>query len=104
MDNYRQVASLDQVPTGKTLVVLIEGNEVLLCHTSEGLFAVDNMCTHAAARLCEGRLRGHRILCPMHGAAFDVRSGEALSRPASVALRSYPIKLVGENIHMSIED
>ena len=103
MNDYQQVASLDEVPAGKTLTVMIEGNEILLCHTSEGLFAVDNMCTHAAARLCEGRLRGQRILCPMHGAAFDVRSGEALSRPASVPLRSYPIKLVGDEIHLSIE-
>ena len=103
MDNiiYRQVASRDDIPLGKTLCVELDGREVLLCHTSEGLYAVDNLCSHADARLCEGKLKGQRILCPMHGAAFDVRDGSALSRPASVALQTYPVKIDGEMITLA---
>ena len=104
MANYHRVASVDELPAGKTLAVDINGREVLLCHTSEGIFALDNICTHAAARLCEGRLRGQRILCPLHGAAFDVRSGQALSRPASLPLVTYRLKLEGDDILVSMED
>jgi 3-phenylpropionate/trans-cinnamate dioxygenase ferredoxin subunit len=97
---YRRVAAVEDVPAGKTLCVEIDGHEVLLCHTSEGLFAVDNLCTHAAARLCEGKLKGQRILCPLHGAAFDVRDGSALTRPASVALTRYSVSITGQDINV----
>lgn len=95
---YHVIASEQDIPRGKTLCVEVRGREVLLCHTAEGIFAVDNLCTHAEARLCEGKLKGNRILCPLHGAAFDVRDGSALTRPASVPLSSYPLRVDGEGI------
>ena len=93
-----KVQAVDLPSRGKTLCVEADGMEVLLCHTADGFFAVDNLCTHAAARLCEGKLKGHRILCPLHSAAFDVRDGSALSRPATVALATYPVHVDGEDI------
>ena len=95
---YYKVAEVDALPRGKTLRVEIGGHEILLCHTAEGIFAVDNLCTHAAERLCGGKLKGHRILCPLHGAAFDVRDGSALTRPASVALETYAVRVDEEGI------
>ena len=64
------------------------GAAVLLCHTRDGVHAVENICTHAYARLDEGRLRGHRLICPLHGASFDARTGAVLGAPATQALRS----------------
>jgi 3-phenylpropionate/trans-cinnamate dioxygenase ferredoxin subunit len=101
---YRQVASTEDVARGKTLCVEVGGKEILLCHTAEGYFAVDNLCTHAAARLCEGKLKGHRILCPLHGAAFDVRDGSVLTRPASVPLATYPVRVDEEGIALLLID
>ncbi len=92
-DEYVHIANADEVAQGKTLVAQVGDREVLLCHTSEGYFAVDNQCSHAAARLCEGKLKGHKILCPLHGAAFDVRNGSALSRPASQPIATYPVRV-----------
>jgi nitrite reductase/ring-hydroxylating ferredoxin subunit len=96
--SWLEVALLADIPRGKTLCVELSGKEVLLCHTSEGVFAVDNLCSHAEARLCEGKLKGKKILCPLHGAAFDVASGEALSRPASKPLACFTVKLDGARI------
>ena len=101
--DYHKVAQADALPQGKTLCVELAGREILLCHTSEGVFAVDNLCTHAAARLCEGKLKGHRILCPLHGAAFDVRDGSVLTRPASVALAIYSVRVDEEGIAILLE-
>ena len=97
-DSFDVVASVAELPRGKTLVVQQGDVQVLLCHTSEGIFAVNNLCTHAAEPLCNGKLKGHRIFCPLHGAAFDVRDGAALSRPASVALATYPVRVEGDAI------
>src|SRR5512137_2803035 len=95
-----RVAGALDIVRGKTLCVEVNGREILLCHTADGIFAVDNLCTHAAARLCEGKLKGHRILCPLHGAAFDVRDGSALTRPATTALATYPVRLDDEGISL----
>jgi nitrite reductase/ring-hydroxylating ferredoxin subunit len=73
--------------------VEVAGRPVLLCHTREGLHAVDNICTHAFARMDEGRLRGHRLICPLHGASFDVRTGAVLGAPASQPLATYPVRV-----------
>ena len=97
------VAQLSELPVGKTLCVEQGGRELLLCHTREGIYAVDNLCTHAEARLCEGKLKGQRILCPLHGAAFDVRDGSALTRPAVRPLGCHQVRLVGETIQLALQ-
>ena len=102
--DFIRVASVDDVAQGKSLCVEVDGREILLCRTAEGLYAVDNLCTHGAARLCEGKLKGQRILCPLHGAAFDVRSGEALSRPAVRPLASHAVTLNGDDILITLQD
>ncbi|MDA3001775.1 MAG: non-heme iron oxygenase ferredoxin subunit [Actinomycetota bacterium] len=62
---------------------------VVVCRVNGQLFAVDDNCTHRDALLSEGRLRGHTLTCPLHGAQFDVRSGEHKGPPAPCALRTW---------------
>ena len=96
--NYEFAAHVQDIPVGKTKCIIAADKEILLCHTAEGFFAVDNLCSHAAERLSTGKLKGHKILCPLHGAAFDVRDGCALSRPATLPLRSYGVRVEGDDI------
>ena len=98
-----EVARLTDIPEGKTLCVEHDGREVLLCHTRDGLYAVDNLCSHAEARLCEGRLRGGKILCPLHGAAFDVKTGEALTRPAVLPLATWRVIVEEDRVLLTTE-
>jgi nitrite reductase/ring-hydroxylating ferredoxin subunit len=72
----------------------LTGREIVLCHTKQGIFALDNICTHAHARMNEGRLRGLRLICPLHGASFDVRDGRVLGAPATVPLPHYAVRVV----------
>jgi nitrite reductase/ring-hydroxylating ferredoxin subunit len=97
-DNFQPLASTANLAVGKTQLAELDGKEILICRTESGYYAVDNLCSHANARLCDGKLKGNKVLCPLHGAAFDVRDGSALSRPASVALGSYPLKVEGDTI------
>jgi nitrite reductase/ring-hydroxylating ferredoxin subunit len=57
------------------------------------VFALDDLCTHAHARMSEGRLKGSRLLCPLHGAAFDVRDGRPVGGPASQPLRVHRVRI-----------
>ena len=71
---------------------------ILVCNVDGEFFAVENECTHAAVPLDEGTLRGCELECDFHGAVFDVRTGEALAMPATVALRRFPVERRGQVI------
>jgi nitrite reductase/ring-hydroxylating ferredoxin subunit len=81
---------------------ILEGREIVICHTREGLFALDNICTHAHARMCEGRLRATRLVCPLHGASFDVRDGRVLATPATVPLATHQVRVVNGTVEVSV--
>jgi nitrite reductase/ring-hydroxylating ferredoxin subunit len=102
MPQFHAVLKLAELPLGNMRAVTLEGRELLLCHTRAGLFALDNICTHAHARLCEGRLRAARLVCPLHGACFDIRDGRVLGPPAEVPLATHALRVVGETIEVAV--
>lgn len=99
---FHPAIAFAELPQGRMRCVTVAGREVLVCHTREGVFALDNICTHALARMDEGRLRGVRVICPMHGASFDVRDGRVLGPPATRALPRYATRLVAGMIEVSL--
>jgi nitrite reductase/ring-hydroxylating ferredoxin subunit len=100
---FHAVLAFAELPEGRMRCVTVAGREVLLCHTRDGLSALDNICTHAFARLDEGRLRGVRLICPLHGASFDARDGRVLAPPASRPLPRYPVRVVAGTIEIALE-
>lgn len=98
------VMQLAEIPQGSMQTRVLEGREIVICHTREGVFALDNICTHAHARLCEGRLRATRLVCPLHGASFDIRDGRALGPPAVVPLPTHPVRVADDAIEVCVAD
>ncbi|HZO22255.1 MAG TPA: non-heme iron oxygenase ferredoxin subunit [Steroidobacteraceae bacterium] len=96
------ILALTEIPQGRMQTRVLEGREIVICHTREGVFALDNICTHAHARMCEGRLRSMRLICPLHGASFDIRDGRVLGSPAIIPLRTYPVRVVNGTIEISL--
>jgi len=94
--------ALSDVAQGMMHTVAAGGREIVVCRTKDGVYALDNICTHAYARLNEGRLRGNRLICPLHGAAFDVRDGRVLGAPASRPLAIHAVKVVDDRIEISV--
>lgn len=103
MSRYIQVAKLPQLPPGSALEVDVEGRAVALFHTSEGLRAIDAECSHAGGPLCEGELEGEVLTCPWHAATFDLGSGKALSLPATLDLRTYPVRVEGDDVLVGLD-
>jgi 3-phenylpropionate/trans-cinnamate dioxygenase ferredoxin subunit len=104
MAQFESVMKLSELPVGSMRAFMVSGREVVVCHTREGLFALDNICTHAHARLCEGRLRATRLVCPLHGASFDIRDGRALGPPAVVPLPTHQVRVVDDSIEVMVAD
>ena len=104
MAQFAPVLELAAVPLGSMRACTVGTREIVVCHTRAGLFALDNICTHAEARLCEGRLRAMRLVCPLHGAAFDVRDGRVLAPPAACPLRTYPVRMRAGVIEVALTE
>ncbi len=100
---HRVVATAD-VPEGRMHGAEVAGRDVVVCHSREGWFALDNVCSHAYARMHEGRLRGCRLICPLHGASFDVRDGSVLGAPATTPIATYPLRIVDGQVEVSLPD
>jgi 3-phenylpropionate/trans-cinnamate dioxygenase ferredoxin subunit len=96
------VVKLAEIPQGSMQARVLEGREIVICHTREGVFALDNICTHAHARMCEGRLRATRLVCPLHGASFDIRDGRVLGPPAVVPLPVHQLRVVDGMIEIAL--
>ena len=80
---------------------LPDGRVVALYKVDGEIFATDDACTHGAASLSgEGTLRGRIVECSWHNGCFDVATGEACASPCSVALKTYPVKIVNGVVHL----
>lgn len=71
--------------------------------TEDGLFALDDTCSHGQASLCEGFVEDGKVECPYHSALFDLRTGEALTMPATEPVKSYPVEVDDGKIYILIE-
>ena len=90
--------------TGEISEHQIDGKHIMLCNVAGEHYAISNICTHARVLLSKGKLRGHAITCPLHGARFDVRNGKCLSGPAFLDVETYPVSIEDDNVIIKVHD
>jgi len=92
------LARASTIAPGTTLRVDRAGEAVLLCNVEGTIYAIEDTCTHDGEALDGGPLEGCEIECPRHGARFDVTTGAALTLPAFLPIKTYPVRLEGDEI------
>ena len=102
-DRFVVVATRTELPPGGMKAVEVDGVQILVCNVDDEYYAMHDECTHECFPLSEGSLNGHTVICMLHGASFDVRTGDILAPPAHEALKTYPVRVDGENICVSID-
>jgi 3-phenylpropionate/trans-cinnamate dioxygenase ferredoxin subunit len=83
--------------------LVVDGVPVLLCNVDGELYAVEDVCTHDGGALDGGELDGPRIMCPRHGAFFDVTTGKALTLPAVSPLPTFPVRVAGDDVWIDVD-
>lgn len=96
------VAKKSAIAQGTTKRVEVDGQSVLLCNVDGEIFAIEDVCTHDGGALDQGELMGERIMCPRHGAFFDVRTGDALTLPAIEPVQTFKVRVEGEDIFVDL--
>lgn len=98
------IARASDVPAGRGLLVDFEGLRLAIFRVDGAYYAIDDTCTHAEASLSEGSLDGCLVECPLHGAMFDLKTGQAMSAPADQAVRTYPLHIEGDEIQIELAE
>ena len=88
MSDQRIVFSKD-LQDGELRAIEHEGLHLLISRVAGQYFVTDNLCSHGRVLLSKGKLRGKHIICPLHGARFDVTTGQCLSGPTQQAIKTY---------------
>jgi 3-phenylpropionate/trans-cinnamate dioxygenase ferredoxin component len=100
--DYLQVCLIDEIPLGERLFIEIGNDAVVIFNIGGKYYAIDDVCSHDRGPLGEGYLDGTQIVCPRHGARFDVTTGKVMAPPAREDIKSYPVRVVGDYLELGV--
>ena len=95
---FHAVAKTDELGDDEVIAVSVGRIDIGLYKIGGEVYALNDICTHAYAAMSDGYFEDGQIECPLHGACFDVKSGKALTAPATDDLDKYPVKIEGDQI------
>ena len=82
-----RVLDVAALSPGAVELVVVKGIDVALFRRGEEIFAIGNECAHKGGNLCDGRVEGDIVTCPLHGWEFDLRSGVCMTIPGETVPR-----------------
>jgi 3-phenylpropionate/trans-cinnamate dioxygenase ferredoxin component len=97
MSNFIKVAQTTNLLPGQKILVDYDGEDVGLFNLEGQFYAIADTCTHDHGPLVEGRLDGEWIVCPRHGARFNLITGQQ-TMPAFAPVPLYQVKIEGDDI------
>ena len=94
MSDWDRVAPVGDLPPGSRRVVDVDGVAVAVFNLDGDYCAIEDTCSHDGGELASGELQGEEIVCPRHGARFNLRTGEVTAPPAYSAVAVFPVRVV----------
>lgn len=102
MSRLVKVATIDEMTDQPAKCVEVEGQKIALFDVEGEFYALSDTCTHRGGPLSEGELEGAEVVCPWHGARFDVKTGTVSGPPATTGVKSYPVRVTGGDILIEV--
>ena len=99
---FVRACAVSDVPEDGAIGVEIDGNPVAVVKADGEVYAVRDVCTHEEVALSEGEVYDTTLECWLHGSCFDLRTGEATGPPATKPVATYPVKIDGEDVLVSL--
>ncbi len=104
MSDFVVAAKTSDVSDPGSMLIEVDDRLVVLIHAGGSFYALDDVCTHDGGPLSEGPVGDGAIACPRHGARFDIRTGAALTMPATQATVAHEIKVEGDQVFIKLSD
>lgn len=103
MSEFIKVAKVSDLAPGEKMLVEYDEEEVGLFNLAGEFYAISDICTHDGGPLVEGVLEGECIICPRHGARFNVKTGKE-TMPAFSPVPLYEVKIEGNDIFIAPQE
>lgn len=98
-----EIGALDTLPGDRGVRVTFGEERIALFRIGDEVFAIGDRCSHAEASLAEGEVFDHEVECPRHGSEFDLRTGKALSLPATMPVPTYEVLVEDGLVYLNWE-
>ena len=102
--DFIEIELLSELENGGRLFVEVDGQAIVVFNIAGELFAIADLCSHDNGPLGEGDIEEYIVVCPRHGAKFDIRTGKALSLPAIVDIPTYPVRINQGKIELGFRE
>ena len=99
---FLEIAPVSELPENERMFVDIGDTPVVIFNLAGQIFAIGDVCSHDDGPLGDGDVEDFNVVCPRHGAQFDVRTGKAVSMPAVVDIPAYPVQVRGGKIFIGV--
>jgi 3-phenylpropionate/trans-cinnamate dioxygenase ferredoxin subunit len=104
MPDFERVAAPDEVPNlGRKSIVIADEVPALLLRVDDVYYCIEDVCSHDGQPLTDGPLEGDEIVCPRHGAKFDIQTGRATRMPATEPIRTFQVENRSDGVYVSQE-
>jgi 3-phenylpropionate/trans-cinnamate dioxygenase ferredoxin subunit len=94
---------LSEVEEDEALGVTLGAYDVAIARHGEEVFALQNMCSHAAVALSEGEVEDCTVECWLHGSRFDLRTGKPTGLPATEPVATFPVDVRDGDVYVDTE-
>jgi 3-phenylpropionate/trans-cinnamate dioxygenase ferredoxin component len=101
--SFEAVCRLADLAPNSARRFIVAGTAVAVARTDDGVYAINDRCSHADVSLADGEIDGCAIECWLHGSAFDLRTGVPLSLPATEPVATYAVRVTGDGDDATIE-
>jgi 3-phenylpropionate/trans-cinnamate dioxygenase ferredoxin subunit len=88
---FQRAVALTEIPEDEAVAVTVDGQDVALARHGDEVFAVEDVCSHAAVALSEGEVDDCTVECWLHGSRFDLRTGKPTGLPATEPVATFPV-------------
>jgi len=98
-----EIGALETMPRDRGIRVTVGEERIAMFRVGNEVFAIGDRCSHAEASLAEGEVFGTDVECPRHGSEFDMKTGQALSLPATKPVPTYPVSIEDGTVYLVLE-
>lgn len=102
MADWHTVAKASEVDREEGKQVKVAGRSIAIFQIDGQFYAIGGECTHAGGPLAEGFIEGDKVICPLHGAEFEIKTGKVCSPPAGSDVACFRVRLDGDNIQIEL--
>ena len=102
MAAFVKVATTGELAPGQAKRVEAQGRRIALFNQNGAYHAIEDTCPHRGGPLSEGQVEGTAVICPWHGAKFDMTTGQVLGPPARAGVASFRTRVSGSDIEVEL--